>query len=64
MRNFLVPQTAHCPVTAGRPFFRTTSCTFSLAVFSRHLKQYISASDSDQRQLVLPVTDIATISFR
>ena len=25
MRNFLVPQTVHWPVAAGRPFFRTTS---------------------------------------
>ena len=25
MRNFLVSQAAHWPVTAGRPFFRTTS---------------------------------------
>ena len=25
MRNFLVPQTVHWPVTAGRPFFRATS---------------------------------------
>ena len=25
MRNFLVPQTVHWPLTAGRSFFRTTS---------------------------------------
>ena len=39
MRNFLVPQTAHWPVTAGRPFLRTTSWASGVSVFSRHLKQ-------------------------
>ena len=39
MRNFLVPQATHWPVTAGRPFFRTTSWASRVSVLLRHLKQ-------------------------
>ena len=39
MRNFLVPQTVHWPVTAGRPFFKTTSRASRVSVLLRHLKQ-------------------------
>ena len=38
MRNFLVLQTVHWPVTARRPFFRTTSWASRLSVLLRHLK--------------------------
>ena len=39
IRNFLVPQTVHGPVTAGRPFFKTTSWASRVSVLLRHLKQ-------------------------
>ena len=35
MRNFLVPQATHWPVTAGQPFFRTSSWIDSLSLFHR-----------------------------
>lgn len=41
MRNFFVPQTAHWPVTAERPFLSTTSSAFNVLVLPRHFRQYI-----------------------
>ena len=39
MRNFLVPQTVHWPVTARRTFFGTTSPASRLSVLLGHLEQ-------------------------
>ena len=40
IRNTLVPQVGHVPLTAGRPFFSFTSLGSLISVFALHFTQY------------------------
>jgi hypothetical protein len=40
IRNTLVPQVGHVPLTAGRPFFSFTSLGSLISLFALHFTQY------------------------